>query len=84
MSDEFFDFCEQHGIKRQFSTARTPQQNGVVERMNKTVQKMARAMLDESGTHATFWCEASFAANYSQPRKCSGKQHANSTRTLIW
>jgi len=48
ISDEFFDFCEQHGIKSQFSIARTPQQNGVVERMNRTVQQMARAMLDES------------------------------------
>eukprot|EP00253_Pinus_taeda_P029320 PITA_29320 len=37
-SDEFFDFCEEHQIKRQFSTARTPQQNGVVERMNRTIQ----------------------------------------------
>eukprot|EP00253_Pinus_taeda_P032353 PITA_32353 len=37
-SDEFFDFCEEHGIRREFSTARTPQQNGVVERMNRTVQ----------------------------------------------
>jgi len=61
-SDEFFEFCEQHGIKRQFSTARTPQQNGVVERMNKTVQQMARAILDESGTPETFWGEAAFAA----------------------
>ena len=61
-SDEFFDFCEQHGIKRQLSTARTPQQNGVVERMNRIVQQMARAMLDESGTPATFWEEAAFAA----------------------
>eukprot|EP00253_Pinus_taeda_P035721 PITA_35721 len=52
--DEFFDFCEEHGIRREFSIARTPQQNGVVERMNRTVQQMARAMLDESGTPATF------------------------------
>ena len=56
-SNEFFDFCEEHGIRREFSTARTPQQNGVVERMNRTVQQMARAMLDESGTPATFWGE---------------------------
>lgn len=60
-SNEFFDFCEEHGIRREFSTART-QQNGVVERMNKTVHQMARAMLDESGTPATFWGEAAFAA----------------------
>ena len=61
-SDEFFEFCEQHGIKRELSTARTPQKNGVVERMNITVQQMARAMLDESGTRATFWGEAAFTS----------------------
>eukprot|EP00253_Pinus_taeda_P030608 PITA_30608 len=53
-SDEFFDFCEEHGIRREFLAARNPQQNGVVERMNRMVQQMARAMLDESGTPATF------------------------------
>jgi len=61
-SDKLFDFCEEHGIKRQFSTARTPQQNGVVERMNRTFQNMARAMLDEFRTPATFWGEATFVA----------------------
>jgi hypothetical protein len=35
-SKEFMDFCSEHGIKRQFSAARTPQQNGVVERKNRT------------------------------------------------
>jgi transposase InsO family protein len=38
-SKEFMDYCNRHGIKRQFSIARTPQQNGVVERKNMTVQK---------------------------------------------
>eukprot|EP00253_Pinus_taeda_P028614 PITA_28614 len=61
-SDEFFNFCEEHGIRREFSTARIAQQNGVVERMNRTVQQMARAMLDESRTPTTFWGEAIFAA----------------------
>jgi len=54
-SDEFLDFCEEHRIRREFSATRTPQQNGVVERMNRMVQQMARSMLDESGTPATFW-----------------------------
>eukprot|EP00253_Pinus_taeda_P012436 PITA_12436 len=61
-SNEFFDFCEEHGIRREFSTARTPQQNGVVERMNRIVQQMARAVLDEFGTPATFWGEDAYAA----------------------
>jgi transposase InsO family protein len=40
-SKEFMDYCSMHGIKSQFSIARTPQQNGVVERKNMTVQEMA-------------------------------------------
>ena len=38
ISNEFFDFYEHYGIKRQFSIARTPQQNGMAESMNKTVE----------------------------------------------
>jgi transposase InsO family protein len=37
-SNKFMDYCSNHGIKRQFSITRTPQQNGVVERKNMTVQ----------------------------------------------
>jgi transposase InsO family protein len=47
-SKEFMDYCNNHGIKRQFSIARTPQQNGVVERKNTTVREMARTMLMDS------------------------------------
>ena len=36
-SNEFNGFCEDHGIKRQISAAKTPQQNGVVEMKNRTV-----------------------------------------------
>jgi transposase InsO family protein len=49
------DFCENHGIRRNFSTARTPQQNGVVERKNITVTKMARIMLKDSKLSNIFW-----------------------------
>ena len=42
---EFLDFCKQEGIQRQFTVAYTPQQNGVVERMNKTLTEIIRAML---------------------------------------
>jgi transposase InsO family protein len=42
------DFCSKNGIKRQFSTARAPQQNGVVERKNMIVQEMDITMLMDS------------------------------------
>jgi transposase InsO family protein len=35
-ANEFEYFCEAHGIRRQYSVARTPQQNGVVERKKQT------------------------------------------------
>jgi transposase InsO family protein len=35
MSSEFKEFCDNHGIKREYTIPRTPQQNGVVERQNK-------------------------------------------------
>jgi transposase InsO family protein len=38
---KFMDYYSKHGIQRQFSIAKTPQQNGVVERKNMTVQEMA-------------------------------------------
>jgi transposase InsO family protein len=38
-SDEFNEFCEDHRIRRHFSAARTPQQNGVAERKNNIVEK---------------------------------------------
>lgn len=43
--DEFNDFCEKHGIRRQLSASWTPQHNGVVERMNWTIQEVAITMM---------------------------------------
>ncbi|GKC59431.1 putative ribonuclease H-like domain-containing protein [Tanacetum coccineum] len=39
------EFCEKKGIKREFSVARTPQQNGVAERRNRTLIEAARMMV---------------------------------------
>ena len=41
----FSKFCNKHGIIHEFSAPKTPQQDGVVERKNKTLQEMARVML---------------------------------------
>ena len=52
------DFYSKHEIKRKFSIARTPQQNGVVERKNKTIQEMAQTMLMDSKLTDIFWTHA--------------------------
>jgi transposase InsO family protein len=48
------DFLGEEGIKHEFSTPYTPQQNGVTERKNRTLIEMARTMLDEYKTSDRF------------------------------
>jgi hypothetical protein len=55
----------EEGIKHEFSSSYTPQQNGVVERKNRTLLDMARTMLDEYKTPDRFWAEAINTACYS-------------------
>nr|GEV17348.1 hypothetical protein [Tanacetum cinerariifolium] len=55
---EMNDFYSRKGIKREFSNARTPQQNGVAERRNKTLIEAARTMLAHDKLPVTFWAEA--------------------------
>ena len=52
------EFLEEEGIKHEFSAPYTPQQNGVVERKNRTLIDMARTMLGEFKTPERFWSEA--------------------------
>jgi transposase InsO family protein len=58
-------FLEEEGIKHEFSSPYTPQQNGVVEMKNRTILDMARTMLDEYKTPDRFWVEAINTACYS-------------------
>ncbi|GJS52529.1 putative ribonuclease H-like domain-containing protein [Tanacetum coccineum] len=55
---EMNQFYEMKGIKREFSVARTPQQNGVAERKNRTLIEAARTMLADLKLPTTFWSEA--------------------------
>lgn len=57
-SQEFANFCELHGIKRQLTTSYSPQQNGVAERKNRTILNMVRSMLNRSFLPKSFWPEA--------------------------
>nr|GEV33335.1 putative ribonuclease H-like domain-containing protein [Tanacetum cinerariifolium] len=61
VTDDFLEmneFCTRKGIKREFSNARTPQQNGVAERRNRSLIEAARTMLADAKLPVTFWAEA--------------------------
>ncbi|GKB50637.1 putative ribonuclease H-like domain-containing protein, partial [Tanacetum coccineum] len=61
---EMIEFYGLKGIKREYSNARTPQQNGVAERKNRTLIEAARTMLADSFLPNTFWAEAVSTACY--------------------
>eukprot|EP00253_Pinus_taeda_P035892 PITA_35892 len=63
-SKEFEEFCKKCGIARQKTTPYTPQQNGVAERMNKTLMERARSILSGAGLGQEFWAEAVDTACY--------------------
>jgi len=67
-SNEFKDFCREAGIKRETTTAYTPEQNGVAERKNRTIVEAARAMLCDQGLPKFLWGEAANTAVYIQNR----------------
>nr|GEX61787.1 hypothetical protein [Tanacetum cinerariifolium] len=72
---EMTQFCEMKGIMRQYSVARTPQQNGVAERINRTLIEAAMTMLIDSKLPITFWAEAINTACYVQNRVLVVKPH---------
>ncbi|GJW50213.1 hypothetical protein Tco_0091564 [Tanacetum coccineum] len=53
---EMDEFCTKKGIKREFSNARTPQQNGVAERRNKTLIEAVRTISPAIGFLRPFGC----------------------------
>ncbi|KAI0498664.1 hypothetical protein KFK09_019554 [Dendrobium nobile] len=63
-NDRFESFCQEIGIEHNFSAPRTPQQNGIAERKNRTLVEAARAMLAEYTLPRYFWAEAVNTACY--------------------
>lgn len=57
-SSEFSAYYEEHGVKRQLSPPRTPQQNGVVERKTRRFNVVYRTMIIEGNVPHIFWTEA--------------------------
>ncbi|GJZ93214.1 retrovirus-related pol polyprotein from transposon TNT 1-94, partial [Tanacetum coccineum] len=61
-------FFDEVGISQQFSTARTPQQNGVMKRRNQTLVEAARIMLTFANLPLFLWAEAIATACFTQNR----------------
>jgi transposase InsO family protein len=68
ISKEFENFCKDVGIKRELTTPYNPQQNGVVERKNKTIMEVVKTMIHDQDPPMCLWAEAAMAVVYVQNR----------------
>lgn len=63
---KFSDFCKSKGIKQQYTTPYTPEQNGVAERRNRYLIEMVRCMLLDAKLEKCYWGEAITTAAFLQ------------------
>src|ERR1700722_10421650 len=68
ISNAFSAFLDQGGVHRQLTAPYTPQQNGVVERGNRTIVGDIRTTLQASGLPKSFWAEAAATSVYIRNR----------------
>ncbi|GJY34903.1 retrovirus-related pol polyprotein from transposon TNT 1-94 [Tanacetum coccineum] len=74
---------KEKAIEHQTSTPRTPEQNGVVERRNRTLVEAARTMLSASKLPLSFWAEAVATACYTQNRSIIISTHGKTAYHII-
>lgn len=68
INNDLKSFFSGKGIHHQWTVPYTPEQNGVAERLNRTIQEKMRAMLFDSGLSTEMWAEAAVTANYLRVR----------------
>ncbi|KAJ9556969.1 hypothetical protein OSB04_011583 [Centaurea solstitialis] len=76
-------FLKEVGITHNFSTVRTPQQNGVVERKNRTLVEAARSMMAHSGVPPSLWAEAVSTACFTQNRTLIVKRTGKTAYEMV-
>jgi len=65
-SAEFEKYLKKEGIKHELTISKCPEQNGVAERLNRTLVEMVRSMFADSMLFKSFWAEALATAVYLQ------------------
>ncbi|GKA33877.1 retrovirus-related pol polyprotein from transposon TNT 1-94 [Tanacetum coccineum] len=83
MNKTLHAYFAQEGIEHQTSTARTPEQNGVVERWNRTLVEAARTMLSAAKVPLFFWAEAIATTCFTQNRSLVIPRHEKTPYHII-
>ena len=84
ISLEFKSYLQEHGIQHQLTVAYTPQQNGVAERMNRTLLDCVRSLIHTAQLDKNFWAEALSTAVHIRNRVTSRSLPHNTTPYQRW
>ena len=84
LSDEFKSSLKKCGIQSQFTAAYSPQQNGVSERLIRTLVEAARSMLSYTGLSNAYWAEAVTTATYLHNHMVSTALKVGETPYFLW
>ena len=67
-SSEFNEYCKEAGIKRELTIPYNPQQNGVVERKNRYIMEVVKAMIHYQDLSMCLWVESTRTTLYVHNR----------------
>ena len=84
LSREFKAYLRSKGIRHELTVAHSPEQNGVAERMNRTLVESARAMIAHAGLPNRYWAEAVATAAYVRNRTPTTAIKQNTTPYERW
>ena len=84
LSKEFKCYLKEHVIRSEFIAAYSPQQNGVAERMNRTLVEAARSMLSHACLSNAYWAEGVATAAYLRNRMVTTALKSDQTPYQCW
>ena len=84
LSTEFRQYLKSAGIHHELTVPHSPQQNGVAERMNRTLMESARSMMDHAGLPDKYWAEAVECAAYIRNRLPTTALREKKTPFEMW
>ena len=84
LSQEFESYLKSKGIHHELTVPHSPEQNGVAERMNRTLMESARSMMAHAGLPERFWAEAVECAAYIRNRMPTTAIKGNKVPMEVW
>ena len=84
ISKEFEDYLKSKGIRHELTVAYSPEQNGVAERMNRTLVEAARSIMNHAHMSQCMWAEAVYTAAYVRNRVPSTAFKLQTTPYELW